>query len=51
MSREVAVDLRQVREALCGLLAAGKHDEAIDAVLSLLEQLRERNTELELRLG
>jgi len=51
MAHELAVDLQQIRQVLCDLHAAGKHDEAIEAVLSLLERLRDRNTELELRLG
>ena len=50
MARELAVDLEQIRQVLAELLAAGKSAEALDAVLGLLAQLRDRNTELELRV-
>jgi transposase len=44
------LDLESVRRALAELLALGKDVEAIELVLGLLEQLRDKNTQLELEL-
>jgi transposase len=44
-------DLTAVRELLISLLAEGRSDEAIEAVLAILSELREQNTELMLRLA
>jgi transposase len=50
MASAPTVDLPQIRQVLCALLAAGKQEEALDAVLGLLAQLRDHSAALELRL-
>lgn len=44
-------DLTQVSEHLRKVIEAGRVDEAIEMVIALLSQLREKNTELELRVA
>jgi transposase len=46
----MTIDLQHVRQVLVDLIGAGKPDEAIATVLSLLERLRDKNAELELRV-
>ena len=46
--RKSSLDLDAVREALLEMLAAGKTTEAIELVIELLSQLRDKNTQLEL---
>ena len=43
-------DVTQVRDLLISLISEGRGDEAVDAALSMMEQLRSQNTELQLKL-
>jgi transposase len=44
------LDLAAVRKLLSSLIAEGRADEALDAVLAMLDQLRLQNAELQLKL-
>jgi len=47
---QATTDIDEVRQLLKGLGSDGRFDEAVDLVISLLENLRDKNSRLELRL-